>query len=233
MFHYKEAAMKRSTKIIWGIILIAAGIIFALNSLEIANIDVFFDGWWTLFIIVPCVIGLFNDKNKIDNLIGIAVGVFLLLCCRDVLSFDMLWKLILPILIVIVGLRLIFGGIFSNKENEKIISVKTNTNTSKKGVAVFSGSEINYDGEIFEDAELIAVFGGVTCDLRRAIIEKDCEIEAIAIFGGIDILVPNDVNVEVSSVGVFGGVDNKTSHKDNAPTIHISAISIFGGIDIE
>ena len=225
--------MKRSTKIIWGIILIAAGIIFALNSLEIANIDVFFDGWWTLFIIIPCVIGLFNDKNKIDNLIGIAVGVFLLLCCRDILSFELLWKLVLPIIIVIAGLRLIFGGVFGKKKDETTISVKIDSGTTKKGTAVFSGSEINYDGVVFEDAELTAVFGGIECDLRRAIIEKDCDIEATAVFGGIDILVPDNVNVEVSSVGIFGGTENKTTHKENRPTIHISATSIFGGVDIK
>ena len=101
--------MKRSSKIIWGILLIAAGVIFALNALEIASINIFFDGWWTLFIIIPCVAGLFFDKNKIDNLIGIALGVFLLLCCQDILSFSLLWKLVLPALIVIAGIRLIFS----------------------------------------------------------------------------------------------------------------------------
>ena len=45
--------MKKISSVIWGIVLIAAGALFALNALNITNIDIFFDGWWTLFIIVP------------------------------------------------------------------------------------------------------------------------------------------------------------------------------------
>ena len=37
--------MKKLTKILWGIVLIVLGVVFALNALNIANIDVFFDGW--------------------------------------------------------------------------------------------------------------------------------------------------------------------------------------------
>ena len=60
--------MKKITKIIGGLILIAVGVLFALNALKITNFDIFFDGWWTLFIIVPCLIGLFTEKDKIGNL---------------------------------------------------------------------------------------------------------------------------------------------------------------------
>ncbi len=36
--------MKKISSVIWGIVLIAAGALFALNSLNITNIDIFFDG---------------------------------------------------------------------------------------------------------------------------------------------------------------------------------------------
>ena len=53
--------MNKLSKVIWGLVLIVLGIIFGLNALEITNINVFFDGWWTLFIIVPSFIDLFKD----------------------------------------------------------------------------------------------------------------------------------------------------------------------------
>ena len=56
--------MNNFKNIIWGIVLVTIGIIFGLNELNITNINIFFDGWWTLFIIVPCIIGLFNDDEK-------------------------------------------------------------------------------------------------------------------------------------------------------------------------
>ena len=35
----------KSNNIIWGFILIAVGIIFGLNALDITDINIFFDGW--------------------------------------------------------------------------------------------------------------------------------------------------------------------------------------------
>ena len=73
--------MKKLNGIVWGIVLVAAGVLLGLNAFGITDIDIFFDGWWTLFIIVPCAVGLVTDRNKFGSLIGICVGVFLLLCC--------------------------------------------------------------------------------------------------------------------------------------------------------
>lgn len=225
--------MKKFSSVIWGIVLIAVGAIFALNALNITNIDVFFDGWWTLFIIVPCTVGLFTDREKTGNIIGLAIGVFLLLCCQDILSFSMLWKLLVPAIIVLIGLKLIFNGLFGNKANEIIAKIKQNGGEVKAGCATFSGCDLNYDGEIFEGAELTAVFGGVECDLRNAVIEKDCAIQVSAIFGGIDILVSDNVNVKVNSNCIFGDISNKTSVHNGAPTIYVNGTCMFGGVEIK
>ena len=108
--------MKKTGKIIWGVAFIAAGIVFALNAFGITHIELFFDGWWTLFIIVPCLVGLFSEGEKLGNIIGIAIGVFLLLCCQNVLDFDMLWKIAAPAIVVLIGIKLIIGAIMGDKE---------------------------------------------------------------------------------------------------------------------
>lgn len=66
-------------------------------------------------IIVPCVAGLFTEREKTGNIIGIAIGVFLLLCCQGVLSFSVIWKLLIPAIIVALGLKMVFNGLFGNK----------------------------------------------------------------------------------------------------------------------
>ncbi len=225
--------MKKLSSVLWGIVLIAAGVVMALNVSGVTDINIFFDGWWTLFIIVPCGIGLFTEREKAGNIIGIVIGVFLLLCCQDILSFSMLWKLLIPAIIVIVGLKMVLTGLFGNKANEIMKQLKLDGKEPKSGFAAFSGCNMTYDGEVFEGAELTAVFGGVKCDLRNAIIEKDCAIQVSAIFGGIDILVPDNVNVKVSSNSIFGGVSNKTAMHQNAPTVHISGSCMFGGVEIK
>ena len=54
--------MKKFGSLLWGLVFIAVGIIVGLNSFKVTNIDLFFNGWWTLFIIVPCFIDLFSES---------------------------------------------------------------------------------------------------------------------------------------------------------------------------
>ena len=227
--------MKKLSKILWGVVLILVGGIFALNAFDITDITVFFDGWWTLFIIVPCFIGIFSEREKTGNIIGLLIGVFLLLCCQNVLDFDMLWKLAIPAIIVIIGLKLIFTAIFGDKATKMLVESQKNGDNVKSSTATFSGQDLNFDGEVFEGAELNAVFGGVKCDLRHAIIEKDCAVTASAIFGGIDIYVPDNINVKISSNSIFGGVSEKEHRPyiEGAVTLYINATCIFGGVDIK
>ena len=129
--------MKKLSKILWGIALIAIGGIFALNAFGVTDIEVFFDGWWTLFIIVPCLVGIFSEREKTGNIIGLLIGVFLLLCCQNVLGFDMLWKLAVPAIIVIIGLKLIFGAVFGDKAIKSWKAQSKTVTTSKPAVQPF------------------------------------------------------------------------------------------------
>ena len=225
--------MKNTKRILGGIAIIVAGVLFALKALDIINFSIFFDGWWTLFIIVPCASGLITRQEKTGNIIGLLFGVLLLLCCQDILSFSLLWKLLLPAIIVIIGFKMVFSGVFNNKSNAIFNSMKQNGKKPTSGCATFSGCKLNFDNEIFEGADLTATFGGVECDLRNAIITKDCAIRVSAIFGGIDILVPGHVNVKSSTTSIFGGVSNKTATNKNAPTIYINGTCLFGGVDVK
>lgn len=228
--------MKNLKSIIWGLVLITLGIIIGLNAFEIINVDIFFDGWWTLFIIVPCFIGLFKEREKTGNIIGLLIGIALLLCCQDILDFDMIWKLALPVVLIIIGISFIFKDTFNHKINEEI--KKLNENRTKDGgyCATFAGQNIKFDGEKFNGTELTAVFGGVKCDLTKAIIENDVVINATSVFGGIEIYVPDDVNVKIKSSSIFGGVSEKRKSdvkNENSHTIYVNATCIFGGVDIK
>ena len=226
--------MKKVSGILWGIVLVAVGVILTLNAFGVANVDIFFDGWWTLFIIVPCVIGLFTDYDKSGHLIGICIGVFLLLCCQDVLNFDMFWKLLVPAIIVIIGVKMILGSIFDNRGEQVFKQIKENNTTVRSGAATFSGATFDYTGEIFEGAKLDAVFGGIKCDLRGAVINGDCVINASAVFGGIDIYVPENLNVKVSSNSIFGGVSGKERRNNPSNhTLYLNVTCLFGGVEVK
>ena len=224
---------KKISSILWGSLFVLAGVLVALNVLGVLEFDLFFDGWWTVFIIVPCLVGLFTEKDKMGNLIGLAVGVCLLLGCLDVLSFALLWKLVAPIAIVAVGLKILLGGFKKDKTCQKFEVLEEGERKITQGNAVFSGCELDLNGQPFEGARLVAVFGGVECDLRNAVIEKDCVIKAVAVFGGVDILLPKNVNVKVNSNCFFGGVENEIPAIRGEPTVYIEAFCVFGGAEIK
>lgn len=215
--------------------MITIGVIWGLNACGITNINLFFDGWWTVFIIVPCVIGLFTEHDKTGNLIGIIIGLVLLLACQNIIQFDILWKLLAPAILVIIGLKMIFRDSFNRKVKEVMAKRKENGTPVKEYCATFSGIKVNPVDERFEGANVTAVFGGVDVDLRGAVIEEDVAINITSVFGGVDLYVPNDVNVKVASTCIFGGISDKRAVKTaNHPiTIYINATCMFGGVDLK
>lgn len=226
--------MKNLSRILWGIVLIFIGVIWGLNRTGVAEINIFFDGWWTLFIIVPSAISLVNPKNngKVSSAICLVIGIFLLLGSLDVFDFDILWEILLPVIVVLIGLFLIFGNKvdYNVKEKTKCLDSKDTENI----FAAFGEQNVNKAGENFEKANLNAIFGSVKLDLREAKLEKETVIGAWAIFGGIEILVPKDCIVKVKGTPIFGGISNERKNKEDAKkTIYIEGYAVFGGIEIK
>ena len=227
--------MKKFGNVLWGIVLIGIGLIIGGNALGITNINIFFDGWWTLFIIIPCFIGLFKDNEKTGNLIGLLIGIVLLLACQDLLEFDLIWKLAFPAILVAIGISIIFKDVIGGKVSSEIKKLNENRNGENEYCATFSGQDVNFNGEKFTGADLTAVFGGLKCDLRNAIIESDVVINASSTFAGIDIYVPSNVEVKIKSNSIFGGVSNKTNTKpaENSHIIYINGTAVFGGVEVK
>ncbi len=218
--------MKKISTVIVGIVFIVVGVIVGLNSFGITNINIFFDGWWTLLIIIPAFNGLVTNEEKTGSIIWLIIGIALLFGCQDLISFDILWKLTLPVILVFIGLSIVFNN------NGKKGSKDTDDN---EYCACFSGQTIKYDGKDFKGALLNAIFGGITIDLTNAKVKDGAVIDATAVFGGVTILIPEDLKVEIKSTSVFGGVSDKTKNKEKKDkvTLHVNGCSIFGGVDIK
>lgn len=225
--------MKNLSRVLWGIVLIFIGVIWGLNRTGVADINIFFDGWWTLFIIVPSAISFFEKgNNKISSLIFLIIGVLLLLAAQGLFEFEILWEILLPAIVVLIGLSLIFGNKvdFNVKEKTKCLDSKDTENI----FAAFGEQDVNKAGENFEKANLNAIFGAVKLDLREAKLEKETVIGAWAIFGGIEILVPKDCIVKVKGTPIFGGISNERKNNEDAKkTIYIEGYAVFGGIEIK
>ncbi len=226
--------MKKNDNIIWGIVFIIVGIIFGLKALGIFDFNIFFEGWWTLFIIIPCFIGIIKQESKTGSIIGLIIGIMLLLDVRDVIDTDLFWKLIIPMIFVVIGISMIFKNSISEGIRKEISELDTNENKNYL-TATFGEQSMSYDKEVFTGSVINAIFGGVKLNLRNCKIKEDVVINTTSIFGGVDILVPDDINIKLISTNIFGGVDNKVKREVNPKfkTIYINATNIFGGTDIK
>ena len=226
--------MKDYTKYIIVFLLIFIGLILGLNAFGITNINLFFSGWWTLFIIIPSLVGLINDKEKTSSLIFLIIGVWLFLAERDLIEYELLIKLLLPVILISIGLLLVFKDVLSINGKE-IKKINENNKESNNYIAVFGSQDLKFEDEKVENLDLKSLFGGIKLDLRDAKIEKDIVINTLSVFGGIDIYVPDDVKVKVSSIPFFGGVEVKRGKQSSKKeiTIYLNSVCIFGGVDVK
>ena len=229
------------SNVLWGLFFILIGVGIAGNVMNIWDFELFFDGWWTLLIIIPCFISMIQTGFSTGSTIGFIIGVLLLMNYQVNLHFN-IWQLIIPIILVFIGIRIMFQGAFRRKINyDQNYNYSGNTNgtnytnaNKSEYTAVFSSNRVHIT-EQFLGTSLSAAFGAIVLDLRDAQITGDVVINASAIFGGIDMYLPNTVKVKINNVPVFGGVSNKHMQSTDpaAPTVFIDSTCMFGGIDIK
>ncbi|OYP21391.1 cell wall-active antibiotic response 4TMS protein YvqF [Lachnotalea glycerini] len=241
----------RVGNMLWGLFFILIGTGFLGNVLWDWDFELFFDGWWTLFIIVPCSISIVQRGPRVANLIGLSIGVLLLLSeIYDVYYWE---DLIIPIVFIIIGVSFIFRNSRFYKDDytytaDSTSNHKENINFTKdkeehrqyrsyernQATAVLSSRVIDYSNQLFEGIVLNSVIGGsITLDLRNAEIKNGANIDIAAVLGGVDIVVPSDVEVVVQQVPILGGVTNKTHSGVITATIYVNASCILGGVTIK
>lgn len=222
----------RFASVLWGIVFITIGIFYAGDSFNLWEFRLFFDGWWTLFIIIPCLISIVENGFGTGNAVGLSIGILFLLSSQGIVNSRIVAKLVFLAILILIGIKIIFRDNF-NRNVKKNMNININKEGRLEYTSIFSGQKEIYPNQHFSGASILAIFGGIELDLRNAIINEDIVINSTSICGGVDILVPSNVNVKISSIPIFGGAANKARPcmNVNVPTIYINATCIFGGLD--
>ena len=230
--------MKRTSKIIGGIALLTFGIVWALELLNVISISL--EGWWALFVIVPCFVNIFNDRHKSGAIIGFGIGILLLLAARGIIPWNDIWKYMLCIAAVVWG----FSLLFFNKKNScgrnchidgEPHPVVLDGNKMHKIDVTFGKQEYSLDGQPFSGADVHTSFGFVSLDLRHADILDGAVIRVDCSFGGIQIRVDKGVCVKNDIDTTFAGIDCDccTQPADGNKILYLKGSCTFGGIEIK
>lgn len=222
-------------KYFWGIVLIVLGAGLILHQAGVLDLSVASRFIFPALLLLIALTDLINRGLRTFNVVVLVAGVYVFLHRLDkeidFTAFDFNFIYLFAFILVAVGISLLIRGNVGCPWRPKRVGT-----SSSDIVAIFGGREDVYMKDVFEEASVTAIFGGVAFDLRQTQISNNAVVHATAIFGGVDILVPPGCRVEVSGVPVFGGVDNQTAKSaqaPDAPVLLLDAVAIFGGVDVK
>ncbi len=247
---------QNSAKYIIGLIIVVVGIGIILKAAGI-EFSLYFDGWWTLPIIIIAIVSMSNGGIGPGNFALLLVGLWLLANQREWIPQWFNSAYIVGAAIIGFGLLFIFNprkeevqdrqskserdsreyrntSETSHRSTNNRMSSPRDGDTNPSYTAIFSGQDIRNAADNLDGSTLFALFGGLTVDFRDAHIDHDIIIDASAVFGGIDLMFPAHVRVVTKATPLFGGVDNKTRtpRSADAPTVTVRCLAAFGGVDI-
>lgn len=229
---------KNISNILWGVLFIFVGIgVFG----EIANLwefSLFFDGWWTLFLIVPAFISIVQSGFKVGNMVIMLIGILLLLDRQKVIPNGLVFKAAAPAVLIIIGVTILSKSFTKKTERVSSDNNKKFNNVSEdcpSYVAVFSGNTIKNHSLNFLGGSVTSIFGGNEIDLSDVCLNEDVDFYITSIFGGTEIKAPKNAKIEMHGFPIFGGNENTavSSSDPQEKKIVFHCTSIFGGTEIK
>lgn len=233
-------AMTNKGKVIGGVLLLLLGVGLLLEVIGVVDFN--FSGWWTMFIIVPCLVSFFGGKNRTMSLIGVGVGVLLLLAAQGVVPWDDLWKYIVCVVFILWGIMLIFDrgchmGCAAPDQRcvDELKRIDQDGRSIRQINVAFGKHGYVFAGQRFEGAKVQASFGFVGIDLRGADVLDGAVVEIDCSFGGLEIRVDNDVVVKQAVETSFAGVECKEHLQTSGAvmSLYLKGNCSFGGIEIK
>ncbi len=246
---------KTANSILTALLLICLATLLLLCAFGVVSSkELFFDGWWVIFIIIPMLYSIVNSffgKNILSVISSVifAGDIIFFFVAKFVLGWT--WGKTLAVfgavLIISLALKVIISPfVHRNKKKKRAESRSENGGTyyaewtsedgsGKSGDEVhFSAKDFNYDGRDFTGTELEVAFGASKLDLSTANIMPGAEIKLDVSFGGVEVILPDGVGVENRCSAFCGGVNIKSGLEPVAgcPTVILTGKCSFGGIEV-
>ncbi len=245
-------------KTIAGLILIAVGILFALENLGWIDGFSIWEFWPLILIFVGInhVVRPRQPGHRTWGVLEIAVGLFFLLRTLGVfwISFWKVW----PAMLVIAGAHLIWqawsnrragGPGIGERAHDGAMAGLEATRGLREGspaartleeVAVFGGGDRVIRTDDFRGGSVNVIFGGFDIDLREAVMLGDSAvIDVFVCFGGLDLRVPEEWSVINQVTPIFGSSEYKprpggpVTAGSARKTLTITGAVIFGGVEVK
>ena len=241
---------KRMRKIIFGLLLIASGILllgFNMGYINPIYKHIIFS--WPMILIAIGFMNLFGREHSFSGIVLMLVGGFFLLPRLMPLpnNFEYsFWPgLLILIGIIVIARKTIFYNRFhrchDHFRHHRYDKYTTSELKDEAGYItfdnVFGGGKHKVPPTEFKGGKISNVFGGTELDLTQttlapgtSILEFDC------VFGGASLIVPNDWVIHIQMNSVLGGFTDKRTNIKNTTSdreLIIKGSAVFGGGEIK
>lgn len=202
----------KRTNIFLGLVFLLIGVFSLLGSLNIVSFNIFFPGWWTLFIIVPSIICMLEEKINFANVFSLTLGIILLLSVNNIISFSLVIKIIIPVFLIIFGMYIVLLASLKNAKSY-----------------VFSTKSF----EIEENSEINTLFSTLHLKFNK-LKGKENSINIHSVFSEVILYVPKGTRVIVEGSKVFSDViDHREEKEENyTSTLYLKMNNLFSDIVI-
>jgi hypothetical protein len=169
---------------IWvGLVLIALGVVGLLDAAGVLDFGTTVDRWWPLGLLALAALLALTERRI--GLGSLVIGLLSVILLVDTLDLVVLGVAVWGSLAIAAGLAVLFT--VAGPGRQRLLGAR-----SPGSVAIFGGSDTANSSPHFEHADVAAVFGAATLDLRDATPEPGATVDAVALFGGVDVLAYRD-----------------------------------------
>lgn len=224
-----------TTRWIFGMLLVAIGVLFLLDSTGAIEVDSAWDVIW------PTILAFLGAWFLIRERGRSVLGAVLLLLGAGFFAEHAEWirggwiGRYWPVALILVGLAILLEATGASRRRE--------TERSERGEdwldssAFMSGRKERVTSHAWRGGDVTAIMGGVELDLRDA--EPAAEgavLDVTAVMGGVEVRVPEGWRVELRGTPILGGFEDKTTSPRGAerpPTLRVVGTAVMGGVEVK
>ena len=232
--HERVHGFRSNPGIIPALAVIAVGVLFLLN-----NLNVFFlHDIWRFWPVALLAVGLAklvdsqSDGDRTGGIVLVIVGAIFL--ARNLGFLYLTWNDVWPLILIGAGVLMLWNRLYTPSRPVSGGSPEGALNVH----AVFGGVERKVTTDDFRGGHVSAMFGGIDLNLRKAGMRGESAIVDISVvFGGVEIKVPLNWIVVVEGSSFFGGFSDKSAQPaadmPGVKRLLVRGSVVFGGVDIK
>jgi predicted membrane protein len=232
-----------TSQVLMGVLVIAIGLLFLLDNLDIIEVRDALAFWPLVFIFagVAKLLDTTSPNGYLVGLAGIGIGVTMILHRLGIIYFS--WRAAWPLILIAVGAMVVYRAVTGQRTARFGVAVADGKDAAQEGAAgpmqtvdvtaILGGFERRVLTQDFRGGEVTAVMGGCALDMREASITGEAMIHVFAFWGGVTLKVPPDWTVVLEGTPILGGFEEKTiAPPDSSKRLVVRGYAIMGGVEV-